>query len=460
MGPKCLLILCLSSLSCRVLPAAELVGHWSAVAVEPGTYAALVPAGAPLKTQGVTVSEIQGRPALTVGEGGGCEAESAPGDGWEALSVVADVFVARPEGEYQAVVCRDRWGGPNGDVFGLVIAPDGKWQARVKTEAGFQTAAAQATPGWHLVVLTYDGSAIRLLVDGEVVAEQAQSDRLVVQEDTPLAFGTYSGSSNGRLLGALAGVRLYRGAIDPDTIAGLVTEWREAVRAGLKAGFWFAQAADTHVTDTRSVEIINEAVDLINADHRIAFSLWLGDLTRASTADEMVLARLALQRLAKPRHAVRGNHDLAGGAFEREFGPLRSVVTYGGWTFLLVDSNPGDKTPMSEADREWIRDRLKETPADMPLVLCSHHPLMPHTKSLRLAGADEVLAMFAGHNLKAVLGAHFHATQEEAVGGVLFTTTACLSTTRSNFDGSKAKGYRLFHCKDGQIATEFVTVRE
>ena len=459
MAPKYLLTLCLISLSWCALPAAEPVGHWSAMD-EPAGFVSRPPCTIAVKALDVVVSPVQGRPAIVIGEGGTCEAESAPGDGWEALSVVADVFVARLEGNYQAVVCRDRWGGPTGDVFGLVIAPDGRWQARVKTEAGFQTAAAQATPGWHLVVLTYDGSAIRLFVDGERVSEQAQSGRLVAQQDTPLAFGTYSGSGNGRLLGALAGVRLYRGALDADAIAGLVTEWREAVEAGLEAGFWFAQASDTHVTDTRSVEIINEAVDRINADQRVAFSLWLGDLTRGSTADEMVLARLALQRLAKPRHVLRGNHDLAGGLFEREFGPLRSVVTYGGWKLLLVDSNPGDKTPMSAADREWIRDRLQETPADMPLVLCTHHPLMPHTKSLRLAGADEVITMFAEHNLKAVLGGHFHGNQQETVDGVLFTTTACLSTTRSNFDGSKAKGYRLFRCKDDDITTEFVSVRE
>ena len=459
MRAKCLLGFCLSALLCCGLPAAELVGHWSATA-DPAGFLPHPPCKIAVKAHDVSVSTVQGRSAMVVGEGGGCEAEGAVGDGWEALSVVADVLVVPARGDYQAVVCRDRWGGPTGDVFGLVIAPDGTWQARVKTEAGFQTTAAPATPGWHHVVLTYDGASILLFVDGGKVAEQAQSGPLVVQQDTPLAFGAYSGSSNGRLVGALAEARVYRGALNASEISGLTLEWRKALAAGLKAGFHFAQASDTHVTDTRSVEIINEAVDRINADQSVAFSLWLGDLTRGSTADEMVLARLALQRLTKPRHALRGNHDLAGGLFEREFGPLRSVVAYGGWKFLLVDSNPGDAKPMSEVDRQWIRDRLRETPAEMPLVLCTHHPLMPHTKSLRLAGADEVLAMFSGHNLKAVLGAHFHANQEETDGGVLFTTTACLSTTRNNFDGSKAKGYRLFHCKDGQIATEFVTVRE
>ena len=72
--------------------------------------------------------------------------------------------------------------------------------------------------------------------------------------------------------------------------------------------------------------------------------------------------------------------------------------------------------------------------------------------------ADEVLALFAGHNLRAVLNGHFHGNQEEVVDGVLFTTTACLSSTRGNHDGTDLKGYRLFHCAGGEITTEFVAV--
>jgi hypothetical protein len=225
-----------------------------------------------------------------------------------------------------------------------------------------------------------------------------------------------------------------------------------------KDEFTFAAAADLHVTDTKSVEIVNDAVDRINTDSRVAFSLWLGDLTRAAVPDEMVLARLTLSRLLRPWHPLRGNHDLAPGVYEREFGALNRSFTYAGWKFLLVDSNPGDKTPLAPAQLDWIREQLKSTEAKTPIVLCTHHPLMPHTKSYLLAGAAQALALFKDHNLKAAIAGHYHGNQEESADGVLFTTTACLSTTRDNFDGSAAKGYRLFHCRGGEITTEFVPV--
>jgi 3',5'-cyclic AMP phosphodiesterase CpdA len=208
------------------------------------------------------------------------------------------------------------------------------------------------------------------------------------------------------------------------------------------------------------VEIVNDAVDHINANPQLAFSLWLGDLTQDSTHDEMILARLALSRLKKPAYVLRGNHDRSGGWFEKEFGSLRQRFEYGGWVFLLADSNPGDKTPMSQTDRDWLRKQLETIDPKTPIVLCTHHPLMPHTRAYHLAGADEVVALFAGHNLKACLSGHYHGNQEEIVNGILFTTTACLATTRNNFDGTTARGYRIFECRNGDITTRFVPVRD
>ena len=71
-----------------------------------------------------------------------------------------------------------------------------------------------------------------------------------------------------------------------------------------------------------------------------------------------------------------------------------------------------------------------------------------------------MLALFAEHNLKAVLGGHHHGNQEEVIDGVLYTTTACLATTRTNFDGTTLRGYRLFYCTQDSITTEFVPVRD
>ncbi|MCK5803279.1 MAG: metallophosphoesterase [Lentisphaeria bacterium] len=431
-------------------------GHWK-VEAEAGQLAARLPGQDVASTKKGSAQAFENRSGWTPAQGAQYVAP-AVGDGWTALTVVVDVFVANLRGNYQALVCRDRWGGPTGDVFGLVVTPDGRWMARVKTAAGQCALTAPATTGWHLLAMTYDATHARLFVDGRLAAEKAHSGTMVAEPKTALAFGTYSGSANGILRGALREVRIWSTALSAENLAEFAKTWRAELKETRAKGFWFAEAADTHVTDTKSVEIVNDGVDSINADRRVDFSLWLGDMTRAATPDEMVLARLALQRLTKPRYVLRGNHDQRPGVYEKEFGELRQRIEHGGWVFLLIDTNPGDKTPINQTEHNWIREQLKTIDADTPIVLCTHHPLMPHTKSYLIAGASEVLALFTEHNLKACLSGHYHGNQEETVDGVLFTTTACLSTTRNNFDGTKPKGYRVFHCEEDRITSEFVPV--
>ncbi len=224
-------------------------------------------------------------------------------------------------------------------------------------------------------------------------------------------------------------------------------------------GFTFAQAADTHFTDAASATVVAAAVTRLNADARVAFSLWLGDLTQSSKPAEMALAKTTLSALQRPWYAVRGNHDRTGDLYQQHFGPLRQAFDHGGWTFLLVDSCAlPDGSRLGPEELAWLRERLATIDPHRPLVLACHHPLMPHSKAYAMKDTAEVLALFGNHNLRAVLGAHYHGNQEEVVDGVLFTTTACLATTRTNFDRTTAKGYRLFHCRGETITTEFVTV--
>ncbi|MCC7491904.1 MAG: metallophosphoesterase [Fimbriimonadaceae bacterium] len=230
-------------------------------------------------------------------------------------------------------------------------------------------------------------------------------------------------------------------------------------RSAAAAEFSFAQASDLHVNDTKSLEIVNDAVDRINADPRVRCSLWLGDLTTNNAGEELLLARAALRRLRQPWYAVRGNHDLGRGTFEEVIGPLMQRIDLEDWTFLLCDSNPGDAVPMAAAQVAWLRDQVAAIEPQTPLVLACHHPLL-QSGPYRLAGADEVLGLFARHNLRAVLNAHFHGNVENRRGELLQTTTACLSTTRGNHDGTKVKGYRLWHVSGETIRTEFVPVRE
>ena len=457
-SPLHLLLLCALGALTWVPPALGAEGPVASWAIEDLVDAVLADAtgnGHDLKVVQAAGQEFMGRSFLRTGPGK-YALGPALGDDWPALSLLAVVFHEQPEKAYAGIACRDAYGGAEGDVFGLLTDPDGNWIARVTTVGGQQTAATPAQAGWHHLALTYDGSLLRLYVDGQTAGQAALTGKLVSAPETPLIIGGYS-NLNGWYSGGVAAVRLHDRALTGEEVAGDWETWQAEHPAA--AEFTFAQASDVHLTDTKSVEILNDGVDRINADPRVAFSLWLGDLTQNSDADAMALARMGLSRLTRPHYALRGNHDVAGGHFEREFGPLNRTFEFGGWKFILLDSNP-EHLPFSEDRLLWVREVLEATDPAQPLVLCTHHPLYPNTAAYLAPGAAEVIALFSGHNLKAALSGHYHANQEEVVDGVLYTTTACLATTRGNHDGTTLRGYRLFHCTEDGMTTEFVTVRD
>lgn len=223
--------------------------------------------------------------------------------------------------------------------------------------------------------------------------------------------------------------------------------------------FWFAAASDTHVRANHDNAILRDAIDRINADERIAFSLWLGDITDHSTPDEMALARRLLRGLKRPWYTVRGNHDVKDGLYEQHFGALNRVIRHEGWAFVLLDSNADADRLVDETRMRWLREQLATIDPATPIVLCCHHPLILGGV-VPVVGAPEILDLFAGHNLKAVLAGHLHTNQKHTVDGVLHTTNVCLTDVRQNIDHDPRRGYRVFRCHDGELSLQFVTIRE
>lgn len=223
--------------------------------------------------------------------------------------------------------------------------------------------------------------------------------------------------------------------------------------------FWFATVADTHIVDEESAELVADAIEMINADERIELSLWLGDITDKSTEEEFIIAKRTLELNEKPWHPVRGNHDDKGGFYEQYFGPINYRVEHRGWVFLMMDSNGPVDTIVTDETKTWLREQIETTDPETPIVLACHHPLILGGV-VPLAGAPAILELFENHNLKAVVAGHLHTNQEHVVDGVLHTVNACCALIRGNIDRDPRRGYRIFHCRDGEITTEFVTVRE
>jgi 3',5'-cyclic AMP phosphodiesterase CpdA len=231
-------------------------------------------------------------------------------------------------------------------------------------------------------------------------------------------------------------------------------------------GFSIAAINDTHVTDADSVVLLDKAVQRINGSPAIRLTVVLGDISADGKREEFDLAKKALDRLARPYMAVPGNHDVMGrgvrayAEYSRDFKERSWVRQEDGWSFIGLDSCEGGavdvKIPLSRVT--WLHEQLQKIPTDRPIALFAHHPFNPHSLAYRVRNADKVLALFSNHQLKLVASGHWHGNQVETQDGILFTTTACCSTTRDNHDLTPAKGFRLFHFGKDNVETEFVAV--
>jgi 3',5'-cyclic AMP phosphodiesterase CpdA len=219
--------------------------------------------------------------------------------------------------------------------------------------------------------------------------------------------------------------------------------------------------------DARSTAIVNRAADMINELDDVQFTVVLGDLATDGELSELKLAKNSLDRLDRPYFCVPGNHDVHVFSndirrnFRTEFEETHWREEETDWLFIGLDTCEGAKSDVSvQTDQiQWLNQIAERTNTNRPIAIMGHHPFNPNTKAYRVINADEVLGIFAEHNLKLVAAGHYHGNQEETQDGTLFTTTACCSTTRDNFDDTTSKGFRLFHvAEDDSITTEYVEV--
>jgi len=228
----------------------------------------------------------------------------------------------------------------------------------------------------------------------------------------------------------------------------------------------FATIGDLHMLDSRSAGIVGRAVNQINNDDAIDFTVVLGDLTSHGTLPETNLAQQALSRLVKPHYCIPGEHDNNPATenkyefYQRAFKKALWRENNAGWVLIGLDTCDGTAslTTVPQASLDWLKDQLDHTEKKKPIALFTHHPLGPNTKGERASNAEDVLARFAGYNLKLVASGHYHGNQEEERDGVLFVTTACCSATVDNDDGTNEKGFRVFTMEGESITGEFITV--
>lgn len=106
---------------------------------------------------------------------------------------------------------------------------------------------------------------------------------------------------------------------------------------------------------------------------------------------QMKVGAEAASSLPKPWRAIPGNHDVRYGDdgvdysfWRKHMGPMRHVYMIGGVAFIMLDNVALGRKPsgkpkncggMSRDSLEWLEEVMKQLPACMPVVLCTHFPL-------------------------------------------------------------------------------------
>lgn len=125
--------------------------------------------------------------------------------------------------------------------------------------------------------------------------------------------------------------------------------------------------------------------------------------------------------------------------FETRFGNSYYSFGFSGWKFFILNSvedggNDRYTGLIDSAQVEWIKSELNNTPAETPIVISTHIPLITaysqkyegstvaNTSTLVVYNSKDILDLFSGHNLKLVLQGHLHTVEEIYIDGIHFIT--------------------------------------
>lgn len=160
--------------------------------------------------------------------------------------------------------------------------------------------------------------------------------------------------------------------------------------------------------------------------------------------------------------------------FEKRIGPRYQRIDRNGWIFLLLDSvvkdgNGGYEGGIDGEQLQWIKDQLSHIPAETPLVISTHIPLLT-TEAQILRGATaanergevvvnskEVIDLFKDHNLKLVLQGHLHYYETLHVFGTSYVTGG--SVAAAWWEGpylDTEEGFLMLKVKDNDVTWEYI----
>jgi hypothetical protein len=164
------------------------------------------------------------------------------------------------------------------------------------------------------------------------------------------------------------------------------------------------------------------------------------------------------QDLGLKVHHTMGNHDVFGISaksgiapsdaqygkrmYEDRLGSTYYSFDHKGYHFIVLDSiqpteNRSWEARIDAQQLNWLKKDLAGVPAQAPVILAVHVPLVTgalsyrplptsHENQFYVANTFEVLPLFAGHNVLAVLQGHWHINEVVTFRGIPYVTSGAV----------------------------------
>ena len=238
--------------------------------------------------------------------------------------------------------------------------------------------------------------------------------------------------------------------------------WLHATEAAPCA---FAVANDFHHDGPACDPWFERLFESIGRHPGLEFCVGLGDLSHQGQPESLEAIRRLSRCAGVPFYPVPGNHDNDLDGTMRRYaavfpGRINYSWTQAGWQFVALDTTDGAKwkeTHIAEATLAWVEEELARLDPRKPTVIFTHFPLGAGVR-MRPLNADELLARFAGFNVRAAFCGHFHGRSAVRRGDCDLVTNVCCSRVAANHDESIDKGYWLCAARaDGTLTRALVT---
>jgi 3',5'-cyclic-AMP phosphodiesterase len=162
--------------------------------------------------------------------------------------------------------------------------------------------------------------------------------------------------------------------------------------------------------------------------------------------------------------------------YEERFGKTYYSFDHKGVHFIVLDSigitdDRAYEGRVDAAQLQWLAADLKALPAATPVIVSVHIPLVtafdsyvpvpatePKHHGLSVANANEVIALFEGHNVLGVLQGHTHINETVMWKGVPYITSGavCGNWWHGTRMGTP-EGFTVVDVKGGKLSTRYET---